>query len=214
LSRLAAAIGRQLHYPSGLRGRLIAATMGVANRRSNRVAIKAIEVKPGELVLELGCGSGHAIQALDALRSAKCVFGIDHSETMIERAARLNSAGLRKNRVRLLRGRIDALPLRDNSVDKILAVHVVYFADANAIREARRVLRAGGRMILVATDRTAMLHWHLEDSHRLYDAPALARLFAEGGFAAREVTITPITLAPGVRGLLAIAVKASPAKRE
>jgi ubiquinone/menaquinone biosynthesis C-methylase UbiE len=208
------AIGGQLRHPFGLRGRLIAAAMAVANRGSNRIAINAIEIKPGELVLELGCGSGHAIQALDALRSAKCIFGIDHSETMIEQAARLNSAALRKNRVHLLRGGIDALPLRDNSVDKILVVHVVYFADASAIREARRVLRAGGRMIVVATDRAAMQHWHLEDSHRLYDARVLARLLAEGGFAARELTITPTKLAPGVRGLLAIAVKESPANRE
>ena len=209
-----AAIGGQLRHPSGLCGRLIAAAMAVANRGSNRVAINALEIKPGEMVLELGCGSGRTVRTLGALRLGRCVIGIDHSATMLKQAARLNAASLRAHRVQLLRGRIDALPLRDNAIDKILAVHVVYFADANAIREARRVLCAGGRMVLVATDRVAMQHWHLEDSHRVYDARGLALLLDEGGFAAKEVAIAPITLAPAVRGLLAIAVKGGPANWE
>jgi ubiquinone/menaquinone biosynthesis C-methylase UbiE len=186
---------------------MIAAIMVIANRGSSRIAINALENKPGDVVLELGCGGGHAIHALDAQRSAQCIFGIDHSITMLKQAALLNSAGVREHHVQLLRGRIDALPLRDNSIDKILAAHVVYFADATAIREARRVLRAGGRMVLVATDRAAMQHWRLENSHRLYNAHDLARLLAEGGFTPNELTITAVPLMGGVPGILAIANK-------
>jgi ubiquinone/menaquinone biosynthesis C-methylase UbiE len=207
LSRLTAAIGRQLHYPSGLCGRLIAGTMVIANRGSNRIAISALQSKPGELVLELGCGIGHAIHALDALRSAKCIFAIDHSETMLKQAARLNSAGVRGHRIQLLRGRIDALPLSDNSIDKIFGVHVVYFANETSIREVYRVLCRGGRLVLVATEKKIMKSWGFGVSHRLFERQELAQLLVNGGFAAEELQVIPVSLMLGVRGLLAIATK-------
>jgi ubiquinone/menaquinone biosynthesis C-methylase UbiE len=207
LSRLTAAIGRQLHYPSGICGRLIASTMIIANRVSNRIAINALEIKSDELVLELGCGSGYAIHALDALRSAKCVFGIDHSMTMLKQAARLNSAGVREHRIHLLRGRVDALPLSDNSIDKVLGVHVVYFANETTVREVYRVLCRGGRLVLVATEKKIMKSWGFDVSHRLFEQQELAQLLVNGGFAAEELQVIPVPLMPGVRGLLAIATK-------
>ena len=181
--------------------------MVIANRGSNRIAISALETKPGELILELGCGSGHAIHALDALRSAKCIFGIDHSGTVLKQAVRLNAAGAREHRIHLLRGRIDALPLSDNSIDKILGVHVVYFANETTIREVYRVLRRGGRLVLVATEKKIMKSWGFGVSHRLFEQQELAQLLVNGGFATGELQVIPVALMPGVRGLLAIATK-------
>jgi ubiquinone/menaquinone biosynthesis C-methylase UbiE len=208
-SPLWAAIGRQLRNPSGFGGRLIGRLMALANRRSNGIAIRALDCSPDDTILDLGCGSGPAVKVLAAMAGQGLILGIDHSETMLARALRHNRYAIRHGRVRLLRGRIDALPCRDNTIDRILAVHVVYFAGAAAVREARRVLRPGGRIVIVATDRSAMARWTFAQpsTHELFDLPGLADLLVRGGFATSEISVTPIKLAFGVQALLAIATK-------
>ena len=65
---------------------------------------------------------------------------------MLAQASRRNRRTIGEGRVRLRLGRFDALPFEPESIDKILAVNVVYFfhKDADEIREAMRVLRPGG----------------------------------------------------------------------
>jgi len=204
-----AAIGRQLRNPSGFGGRLIARLMALANRRSNRIAIRALDCSPDNTVLDLGCGTGHAAGILAAMAGQGLILGLDHSEIMLARASRHNRHAVRQGRVHLVRGRIDALPWRDNTIDKILAVHIVYFAGEAGVREARRVLRPGGRIAIVATDRSAMTRWKFTQSstHELFDIRGLADLLVRGGFATSEISVTPFKLAFGVLGLLAIATK-------
>jgi ubiquinone/menaquinone biosynthesis C-methylase UbiE len=204
-----AAIGRQLRNPSGFGGRLIARLMAVANRPSNRIAIRALDCSPDNTILDLGCGSGPAVKVFAAMAGQGLILGIDHSEIMLAQAFRHNRYAIRQGRVHLLRGRIDALPCRDNTIDRILAVHVVYFAGEAGVREARRVLRPGGRIVIVATDRSAMTRWKFTQSstHELFDLPGLTSLLMRGGFATSEISVTQIKLAFGVLGLLAIATK-------
>ena len=137
------------------------------------------------------------------------ILGLDHSETMLAQALRHNRYAVRQRRVHLLRGRIDALPWGHDTIDGILAVHVVYFAGEAGVREARRVLRPGGRIVIVATDRSAMTRWKFvqPSTHELFDLPGLANLLMRGGFATSGIFVTSIKLAFGVPGLLAIATK-------
>ena len=202
-------IGRQLRNPSGFGGRLIARLMGIVNRRSNRIAIRALDCSPDNTILDLGCGSGAAVRLLAAVAAQGLILGLDHSEIMLAQAWRRNRHAVRQGLVHLLRGRIDALPWRDNSIDKILAVHVVYFAGEAGVCEARRVLRPGGRIVIVATDHSAMTRWKFVQSstHELFDMRGLADLLVRGGFATSEISVTRIKLGFGVPGLLAIATK-------
>ena len=183
--------------------------MAVANRRSNRIAIGALDCSPDDTILDLGCGSGPSVKVLAALAGQGLILGIDHSETMLAQALRHNRHAVRQGRIHLLRGRIDALPCRDDTIDRILAVHVVYFAGEAGVREARRVLRPGGRIVIVATDRSAMTRWKFAQpsTHELFDLPGLANLLMRGGFATSGISVNPIKLAFGVLGLLAIATK-------
>ena len=112
----------------------------------NPVAMAAL--KPGEVVVDLGCGGG-----LDVLLAARLVgstgkaIGIDMTAEMLERA-RAGAAKVGATNVEFYQAQIDRLPLPDASVDCILSNCVINLAaDKPAVfREMLRVLKPGGRI--------------------------------------------------------------------
>jgi len=184
--------------------------MTFANAKPNALAIGALGLKDAESLLELGCGPGHALHAM--LRSAPLarIIGLDWSEVMLARAARRNQRVVEAGRLALVRGDFAALPFKAETADAILAVNVVYFmGNSAAAREAHRVLRPGGRIVLYASDRSAMRGWPFAgpDTHRLFSQDELAGLLLEAGFAAESVRVDIVDAGFGVKGLLAKAQK-------
>jgi SAM-dependent methyltransferase len=105
------------------------------------------ELKPGEVVLDLGSGGG-----IDVLLSAKRVspggkaYGLDMTDEMLA-LARENQQKAGVQNVEFLKGEIENIPLPDNSVDVIISNCVINLsADKDRVlREAYRVLKPGGR---------------------------------------------------------------------
>jgi ubiquinone/menaquinone biosynthesis C-methylase UbiE len=205
-------LGRQLRKPEGFGGQLLARAMGPVNERSNRIAIAALDIKADDTVLELGFGPGRAIKAIASAATEGRVFGIDHSPVMCSQAGRQNSRAIDDGRVRLVQGSLNALPWQACAVDKCLAVHVAYFMDANQVREARRVLRSGGTLALLVTDKAAMAHWKFAHSstHRQFTVSDLATLLLNGGFSREDMCFQSVSLGAAFPGILALATKAAP----
>jgi arsenite methyltransferase len=105
------------------------------------------ELRPGETVLDLGSGGG-----IDVLLSARRVgptgkaYGLDMTDEMLA-LARENQREAGVTNVEFLKGEIEAIPLPDNSVDVIISNCVINLSadKGQALREAFRVLRPGGR---------------------------------------------------------------------
>jgi arsenite methyltransferase len=105
------------------------------------------ELKPGEVVLDLGSGGG-----IDVLLSAKRVgptgkaYGLDMTDEMLT-LANENKRKAGVDNVDFLKGEIEHIPLPDNSVDIIISNCVINLsADKDRVlREAFRVLKPGGR---------------------------------------------------------------------
>ena len=105
------------------------------------------ELKPGEIVLDLGSGGG-----IDVLLSARRVspggkaYGLDMTDEMLA-LARENQQKSGVENVEFLKGEIEQIPLPDNSVDVIISNCVINLsADKDRVlREAFRVLKPGGR---------------------------------------------------------------------
>lgn len=203
------AVGAQLRRPEGTAGRIAGHAMRLANARVNACAVKALGLRGGERILEIGCGPGQALRRILATGVAR-VTGIDHSAVMIDQASRNNAQDIAMGRLRLLQGDFSSLPIQDGSKDAVLAVNVAYFMqDATALAEVRRVLAPGGRLVLYATHAQAMRGWRFArpHSHRLIDEEALRALLDGGGFAASSTTVHDIHAGFGVGGLIAVACK-------
>jgi ubiquinone/menaquinone biosynthesis C-methylase UbiE len=151
-------LANQLRRPSGLSGLLIGRKLARWNAVENALALELVEVRAGDTVLEVGFGPGEAIHALAEAGAAARVLGVDHSHTMLAQARRRNAKAIRAGRVELLQAGADRLPFEDETVDRMLAVNVVYFLDdaVAAFREWRRVLRPGGRLAIFLTHRDDM----------------------------------------------------------
>lgn len=203
-------IGAQLRKPSGLGGRIAGRAMAFANARPNELAIAALGLRDGENLLELGCGPGYALGALLSSANTARAVGVDWSETMLARAARHNRVLVEHGRLALVRGDFAALPFAAKCVDATLAVNVVYFMKSSAaMGEVHRVLRPGGRIVVYASDRSAMRGWPFagEETHRLFNQDELVMLLVEAGFAADHICIDTVDAGFGVKGLLAKAHK-------
>jgi SAM-dependent methyltransferase len=104
----------------------------------------------GTRFLELGVGTGRI--ALPFIRAGYDYTGVDLSQAMMDRlTAKVAADPARETyRFQLRQGDITQLPFEDSTFDVIIMVHVLHLvADWQAVlREAARVLRPGGRLVL------------------------------------------------------------------
>jgi arsenite methyltransferase len=104
----------------------------------------------GQTVLDLGCGAG-----MDCFLAARMVgpsgkvIGIDMTLEMIDKAI-TNSEAAGVGNVEFRQGDLEDLPLADDSADVALSngVFNLCFDKPRVLREAYRVLRAGGRLLM------------------------------------------------------------------
>jgi ubiquinone/menaquinone biosynthesis C-methylase UbiE len=135
-------------------------------RRRRCLVREALAARAGERVLDVGCGPGFYVAELLAdVGPNGSVVGVDPSAAMLAVAARrctgLGNATFRE-------GEATSLPIDDESFDAAISVQVLeYVSDvASALREMRRVLRVGGRVVIWDVDWTTV-SWHSTDTSRM-----------------------------------------------
>ncbi|MFB6109792.1 MAG: class I SAM-dependent methyltransferase [Halodesulfurarchaeum sp.] len=104
-------------------------------------ALARMPVATGDVVLDLGTGSGYALRALRE-RSIGRGYGIDASPEMARNADSYTD----DDRIAFLRGNFESLPFGTDSIDHAFSMEAIYYAEdpVAVLRELRRVLRPGG----------------------------------------------------------------------
>jgi SAM-dependent methyltransferase len=128
-----------------------------------RMLIDVIAPRPGEAILEIGCGAGSLVRQLAArLGDANPITAADVNPFLLREAALLAEAQGLAGAIDFTEGNAEALPFAEESFDCVYSVTVFEECDADrAIAETMRVLRPGGRVGLVVRALDMPQWWNL-----------------------------------------------------
>ena len=128
------------------------------------------EPKPGETILDLGCGKGMDVFiAAKKVGASGHVIGVDMTLEMVQKA-RMIAEKRKFTNVEFRLGEIEFLPIADNSIDLVLSNCVINLATDKSIvyREILRVLKKGGRIGISDITLSEHLPQEVLDDPRMY----------------------------------------------
>jgi SAM-dependent methyltransferase len=143
----------QCQKPSGPLGRL---NLWAMNRRHSKLTdwgLANVTIAERDVMLDVGCGGGRTIAKLAAAAPAGRVYGIDYAPASIAVARRTNRQLVESGRVVIEEASVSALPFAPDTFDLVTAIEThFWWGDAlgPGMREVWRVLRPGGRFLIVA----------------------------------------------------------------
>ena len=171
-----------------------------------REVVRSIDPQPGERVVDLGSGMGAA--TVIAARTGASVIAVDPTSYM-RRILEVRRRWQRdRGAIAVVDGAAESIPCADGSVDALWTVNTIHhWTDrATAARELARVMRHGGRVLLVDEDFDDPAHPFHERSRARHarhrhvfdevDAEALAASLVASGFASAHGSRTALAGRP------------------
>ncbi len=180
------------HYrrPSGFFGRIAGNRMVQQHEPENNWTVSLLSIQSTDSILELGFGAGATIQRITTLATEGHVAGVDFSRTMVRAASRRNAQAVKAGRVELRYGDAATLPFADNTFDKVLSIHSLYFwlDPMKVFAEVLRVLKPGGIVVLTLLPKE---RWPGDSEGtadcRVYRGEDIAAMLAEVGFTSTRI---------------------------
>lgn len=149
---------------------------------------EAVEFQGDETVLDVPCGTGELERQLLTTWPGLCLTGVDLSTGMLAQAKEKDNS----NRVEWVEANAADLPLSSGTFDCVICANSFHYfrAPHDALKEMRRVLRPGGRIIIVdwcddyLTCKVCSwwLSWTDRAFHRTYSLQTCASLMEHVGF--------------------------------
>jgi ubiquinone/menaquinone biosynthesis C-methylase UbiE len=130
-------------HPRGLLGRLAGWEMAHGKERLNRAVLHLLAPGPDDRILEVGFGPGATLAYLSSALPGARLAGADPSQVMHAQASRRVHADLRL-------AAAEQLPFADAEFDRALTLNSFahWSRPRDGLAELRRVLRAGGRLVV------------------------------------------------------------------
>jgi len=118
---------------------------------TNRLAVDALEIARDAAVVDVGCGTGSALRRIAPRVPEGRLVGVDPTPRMIAIARERAAEDPSGHRLELLVAPAETCPLADDVADLVLAFDSIdHWDDRRAgLSEVRRILRPGGRFVVV-----------------------------------------------------------------
>jgi ubiquinone/menaquinone biosynthesis C-methylase UbiE len=118
---------------------------------TNRLAIDALDLAPDAVVVDVGCGTGAALRHAASQVTDGRLIGVDPVARMLEIARERTAEHPAAARIAFRLGAAEELPVDDAAADVVLAFDSFdHWSDrAQGLHETRRILRPGGRLVVV-----------------------------------------------------------------
>jgi ubiquinone/menaquinone biosynthesis C-methylase UbiE len=190
--------GHGHHEDRGMRGFLRYMKMLPKMWRSpvSREVVREVSPRPGERVVDVGAGMGPA--TVPAAKTGASVLAVDPTPYMRRILTVRRLGQRRRTAIRVADGSAESIPADDRSVDAAWTVNTMHhWGDLDAaVHELARVLRPGGRILLVDEDfdaptHPAFEHMQKRKGHRArhfadIDPAAVAAKLIDSGFVSAE----------------------------
>lgn len=148
-----------IRWPRGYNW-LVSVIMLGRERKLRQQMLDLADLQPGDAVLDVGCGTGTLLlAAAERVGPSGALHGIEPAVEMVAHAR--HEAEVRQVPLEVVEGSADSLPYPPASFDAVFCTLVLHHLpgpmQSAALREMRRVLRPGGRVVIVDLQRPRSL---------------------------------------------------------
>jgi SAM-dependent methyltransferase len=152
---------RQCPKPEGEIGKYVGIKMNEKHPPLWEWGLSHVSINEDDHILDAGCGGGEAIKLLAKYSLTGLICGIDHSMEMVKLSLEITKELINTNRIQIYQASISKLPFSNNTFNLVTAFETYAFWPdiLNDFKEVRRVMKPGGKFILV----------HSAYKHKLFD---------------------------------------------
>jgi ubiquinone/menaquinone biosynthesis C-methylase UbiE len=145
-------LARQVRKPHRWIGRPFLWLMNASHSTLTDWGLQHVSIEKNFSILDVGCGGGRTIQKLAAIATDGHVSGVDYASGSVAVSRSKNAELIKSGRVDIREASVSQLPFPDASFDLATAVETQYYWPdlVNDMKEVRRVLKPGGRLIVIA----------------------------------------------------------------
>ena len=191
----------QCQMPRGWIGRLVLRNMNSRHSGVTDWGLSHISINERDVILDAGCGGGRTVSKLATMATQGRVYGVDYSAASVAVARKMNRCWIDIGRVEICEASVSQLPFANDTFDLITAVETHFWWPdlPGDMREVFRVLKPGGRFVIIAevykgaATRTAeLVEKYLPlTGMKLLSVDEHRELFANAGYSEIKMTAEP-----------------------